>query len=88
MAYRASTFNIQDGSYTRIKDITLSYALPEKALKAIRMQGLRIYVSALNPYTFHNVKNVMDPELGVLGYSMGASHPMTKSFVGGIEVSF
>ena len=87
-SYRASTFNIQDGSYTRIKDITLSYSLPENALKAIRMKGIRIYVSALNPYTFHNVKNVMDPELGVLGYSMGASHPMTKSIVGGIEVTF
>lgn len=87
-SYRASTFNIQDGSYTRIKDITLSYSLPENALKAIRMKGIRIYVSALNPYTFHNVKNVMDPELGVLGYTMGASHPMTKSIVGGIEVTF
>ena len=52
------------------------------------MKGIRIYVSALNPYTFHNVKNVMDPELGVLGYTMGASHPMTKSIVGGIEVTF
>ena len=52
------------------------------------MQGLRVYVSALNPYTFHNVKGVMDPELGTLGYSMGASHTMVKSFVGGIEVSF
>ena len=87
-SYRPSTFNIQDGSYTRIKDITLSYSLPENALKAIRMKGIRIYVSALNPYTFHNVKNVMDPELGVLGYTMGASHPMTKSIVGGIEVTF
>ena len=87
-SYRASTYNIQDGSYTRIKDITLSYSLPENALKAIRMKGIRIYVSALNPYTFHNVKNVMDPELGVLGYTMGASHPMTKSIVGGIEVTF
>lgn len=86
--YAASTFMIQDGSYTRIKDITLSYNLPDNALKAIKMKGLRLYVSALNPYTFHNVKNVMDPELGHLGYTMGASHPMTKSIVGGIEVTF
>lgn len=87
-AYAASTRNIQDGSYTRIKDITLSYSLPEKILKPVRMKGVRIYVSALNPYTFHHVKGVMDPELGVLGYTMGASHTMVKSFVGGVEVSF
>ena len=87
-SYAASTRNIQDGSYTRIKDITLSYSLPQNALKAIHMKGLRIYVSALNPYTFHKVKGVMDPELGTLGYTMGASHTMVKSFVGGVEVSF
>lgn len=86
--YTGSTFMVQDGSYTRIKDITLSYNLPESILKPVGMKGIRVYVSALNPYTFHNVKNVMDPELGTLGYSMGASHPMTKSVVGGIEVTF
>ena len=86
--YSNSTRYLQDGSYMRIKDVTLSYSLPSKVTKAIKMQGLRIYVSALNPYTFHNVKGVMDPELGSLGYSMGASHTMVKSFVGGIEVSF
>ena len=86
--YSNSTRYLQDGSYMRIKDVSLSYAFPEKFLKAVKMQGLRVYVSALNPYTFHNVKGVMDPELGTLGYSMGASHTMVKSFVGGIEVSF
>ena len=86
--YKNSTRYLQDGSYLRIKDITLSYALPENVLKAIKMQGLRVYISALNPYTFHNIKGVMDPELGPLGYSMGAAHTMVKSLVGGIEVSF
>ena len=86
--YKHSTRYLQDGSYLRIKDITLSYELPDKVLKAIKMQGIRFYVSALNPYTFHNVKGVMDPELGPLGYSMGAAHTMVKSLVGGIEVSF
>lgn len=86
--YKNSTRYLQDGSYLRIKDITLSYSLPENVLKAVKMQGVRVYVSALNPYTFHNVQGVMDPELGPLGYSMGASHTMVKSLVGGIEVSF
>lgn len=86
-SYKYSTRHLQNGSYMRIKDITLSYNLPDKWMKACRMQGVRIYVSALNPYTFSNVK-AMDPELGPLGYSMGASHSMVKSFVGGLEVSF
>ena len=83
----SSTRYLKKGDYLRIKDITLSYSLPDSVLKKIRMQGIRIYVSALNPYTFHDL-NVLDPEVGYLGYSMGASHSMVKSFVGGIEVSF
>ena len=51
------------------------------------MKGLRIYVSALNPYTFHDL-TALDPEFGYLGYTMGVTHSMVKSFVGGIEVSF
>ena len=82
-----STRFLQDGSYTRIKDITLSYTLPEKILKPVKMKGVRVYVSALNPYTFHHV-TALDPELGSVGYSNGYTHSMVKSFVGGVEVSF
>lgn len=82
-----STRFMEDGSYLRIKDITLSYDLPEKILKPIKMSGVKIYVSALNPFTFHHV-NAFDPEMGPLGYAYGGNHTMVKSFVGGIEVSF
>lgn len=85
--YVRSTRDIQNGSYLRIKDVSLSYNLPERILKPIKMSGVRLYVSALNPYTFHHVR-ALDPEVGPLGYTMGASHSMVKSFVGGIEVSF
>ncbi len=82
-----STRFLEDGSYLRIKDVTLSYNLPEKALKAIRLNGAKVYLSALNLFTFHHV-TAMDPELGPLGYAYGGNHTMVKSFVGGIEVSF
>ena len=86
-SYVYSTRMLQDGSYMRIKDLSLSYNLPERILNPIKMKGVRVYVSALNPYTFHHVR-ALDPELGALGYTMGASHSMVKSFVGGVEVSF
>ena len=82
-----STRFLEDGSYLRIKDVTLSYNLPENICKAIKMNGVKVYLSALNLFTFHNV-NAMDPELGPLGYAYGGNHTMVKSFVGGIEVSF
>ena len=82
-----STRFLEDGSYLRIKDVTLSYNLPENICKAIKMNGVKVYLSALNLFTFHNV-NAMDPELGPMGYAYGGNHTMVKSFVGGIEVSF
>lgn len=82
-----STRFLQDGSYARIKDVTLSYTLPTTFTDRIKMNGIKVYVSALSPYTFHGV-TAMDPELGGFGYTMGAAHSMVKSFIGGVEVSF
>ena len=77
---------LEDGSYIRFKDITLSYNLPQTALDKIRVKGLRIYVSGLNLYTFSDV-SAFDPEAGVTGVVQGI-YPYTKSVVGGIELTF
>ena len=72
--------------YIRLKDITLSYQLPQSAVEKIRLQGLKFYVSGQNLYTFHDV-SYWDPERGVDGIGAGI-YPMTKTIVGGIEVTF
>ena len=82
-----STRFLQDGSYLRIKDITLSYNVPSKVLDAVRIKGARVYVSALNPYTFHNV-TALDPETGPLGNIEIGVHTAVKSLIGGVEISF
>ena len=82
-----STRFLEDGSYLRIKDVTLSYDLPENICKAIKMSGIKVYFSALNLFTFHHV-NALDPEFGPIGSAYGGNHTAVKTFVGGIEVSF
>ena len=82
-----STRFLQDGSYLRIKDVTLSYNVPSKVLDAIHIKGARVYVSALNPYTFHNV-TALDPETGPLGNIEVGVHTAVKSLIGGVEISF
>lgn len=77
---------LQRSDYLRIKDITLSYSLPKVALDKMHIKGLRFFVSGLNLYCFNDV-DFWDPELGVTGTSAG-NYPLTKSFVGGIELSF
>ena len=77
---------LQRGDYLRLKDVTLSYTLPSNVLEKMNVSGLRVYVSAQNIYTFHDV-DWWDPERGVDGIGYGI-YPMTKSMIGGIELSF
>lgn len=77
---------LERGDYLRIKDVTISYSLPQTALRKIHVKGLRFFVSGLNLYCFNDV-NYWDPEMGVTGTGAG-NYPLTKSFVGGIELSF
>ena len=69
-----------------MKDVTLSYNLPGELLERIKVKGLKLYLSAQNIYTFHDV-DWWDPERGVDGIGYGI-YPMTKAFIGGIELSF
>lgn len=77
---------LEDASYLRVKDVTLSYTLPQNITKKFKVNNLRVYVSGLNLYCFNDV-DFWDPEQGVTGITSGA-YPLTKSVVGGIELTF
>ncbi len=77
---------LERSDYLRIKDVTVSYSLPQNVLDKIHVKGLRFFVSGLNLYCFNDV-NFWDPEMGVTGTGAGV-YPLTKSFVGGVELSF
>lgn len=76
---------LEDGSYFRIKDITLSYQLPRDWMRKIGLNTVRVYASGLNLYTFHDV-NFWDPERGIDGMGYGI-YPVTKSFVVGLDIT-
>lgn len=75
-----------DGSYLRLKNITLSYVLPSALTDRINLKSLKVYASAINLYTFHKV-DYFDPERGVQGGGYGI-YPQTKKLVAGLELSF
>lgn len=77
---------LENASYLRIKDVTLSYTFPQALTQKIKINNLRIYVSGLNLYCFNDV-NFWDPEQGVTGITAG-TYPITKAVVGGIELTF
>ena len=80
----------RNASYTRIKDVTLSYTFPQQILNAIHLSGLTAYVSGRNLYTFTSWKG-WDPEADITqrGWrDYENNYPMTKSFVFGLNVTF
>lgn len=73
-----------DGSFIKIKNITLGYSVPVKLLRKAHMSQLRIYGTVQNPFIF--CKDVMlkglDPE------NTSSDFPLYKTFVFGINASF
>ena len=57
-----STFHLEDGSYLRLKNITLGYTLPKKVLRKMHFDTMRIYLSLDNVCTWTNYSGV-DPEV-------------------------
>ena len=82
---RISTRYIEDGSYLRIKNITIGYTFPRQVLQSIRFSSLRLYASCQNLYTFTRYTG-FDPEVGVNGvdYSL---YPVTRTISVGINVN-
>lgn len=89
---RFSSRVIEDGSYLRLKTLSLGYNLPEKILKPLYLSGLRINVSAQNLLTWTNYSG-MDPEVSARNSNLTpgfdfSAYPQAKTFVLGINATF
>jgi len=86
---------IQDGSFFRIKNVTLGYNLPANLVKRGYLQTVRIYLTAQNLATFTKYTGY-DPEvntygLGTAGYLLGHDFytpPLAKTFLLGANLGF
>ena len=83
---RHSTRFVEDGSYLRIKNVTLGYTLPKEVTQKFHTDMLRIYLSCQNLYTFTKYSG-MDPELGTGGVD-GGTYPVTRTVSFGLNVQF
>jgi len=62
-ALKGSDRFLEDGSYFRLKTLTLGYSLPESLTSKLKMSKLRIYFTAQNLLTITQY-NGYDPEIG------------------------
>lgn len=65
---------IEDGSFLRLKNLTLGYTLPQNITRKFYVKNLRVYLSAQNLFVITGYEGY-DPEV-----SMRAQNPMTPSF--------
>ena len=91
---RPSTYFVEDGSYLRLKNIQLSYAVP---VRNTRFNQLRIYLQAQNLFTITDYEGI-DPEVSLIDFSsenrnldLGVDrgvYPNSRTFVLGVNVGF
>lgn len=89
----SSSYYVEDGSYLRVKDISLSYNFRSNFLKKLGVTRLQPYITATNLLTLTKYSGT-DPEVnewgsngGVQGIDWG-TYPYSKTFVFGINVEF
>lgn len=89
-----STRNIFDGSYLRIRNVTLGYALPARMLKAVKLSSARIFISGENLATFTKYFGY-NPEVNVWAGSTAprygvdqGTYPVARTFSLGLNVGF
>jgi len=83
---------LDDGTYMRINNITLSYLLPESISRKMLLNSLRVYINATNPFIFtknsgfnpdvSNGNNALTPGQDLNDY------PLPKSLILGLNISF
>ncbi|WP_145710288.1 SusC/RagA family TonB-linked outer membrane protein [Chitinophaga japonensis] len=84
----SSDWYIENGSYLRIKNLTLGYTLPAELTKRAGLSALRVYVTANNLYTFTGYKG-FDPEVGMDEYGIDKGrYPQARSILLGLNVNF
>ncbi len=83
----SSMFN-EDGSYFKVKNITLAYQFPNSLLKKIKIKGINVYTIVDNVITFK--KGTMpNPELvNQLGVYTGGFYPTPTKFTLGADIQF
>lgn len=96
VSIQPSTYYLESGSYFRMKNIQLTYTLPQALMSRLRMGGASVYVQGQNLFTITKYSG-MDPEINLRNYSAGndrqigvdgGSYPVAKTVLVGLNLSF
>lgn len=80
--YQSSTFWVRNVSFVRLSNIELGYTIPQRILRKMHVDNLRIFVSGLNLFTWDTLDVNVDPETLSTGY------PVIKTYTAGLSMKF
>jgi TonB-linked SusC/RagA family outer membrane protein len=83
---------IEDGSYIRLKTVSLGYNVPTRIIKSLYLSKLRLTVAAQNLWTITNYSG-MDPEVSVRNSAISpgfdfSAYPIPRTLVFGLNATF
>jgi hypothetical protein len=84
---------VEDASYVRLKNVTLSYTLPRSILQRAKIQSVRVYVSGSNLWTLTDYTGY-DPEANTYGQNTtvigidNGGYPQSRTYQVGATLSF
>ncbi len=90
---RISSRFIEDGSFIRLKNLSLGYRLPQNVIKRLKMENLRFYVSGQNLITFTDYSGY-DPEVGSFNQNPlinnvdNGRYPISRAITFGLNANF
>jgi len=86
---RVSDRWVQDGSYLRLKNVSLAYNVPSKIANKLNISGIRAYITAENLITWTHY-TAYDPEVNSYsGLQLGVddgSYPQSRTFIFGLNI--
>jgi TonB-linked SusC/RagA family outer membrane protein len=85
-----NSFFVESGSYFRIRSVQIGYTLAGSVAENLRLNSLRIYISAQNPLTLFGY-NGYTPEIGGSPIATGIdndTYPLSATYTAGININF
>ncbi len=90
---QTSNWHLEDGTYLRIRNITLGYSFPRALLEQIKISNLRVNFTVQNPFTFtdylgYNPEVNARPDNALSSGEDYASYPLARIYTLGLNLSF
>ena len=79
-----STRYLFDASYIRLKNITLSYAIPASIASKVKLRNVRVFATGINVLTFTKYPG-LDPEAPI-GLNEIGNNPQARTYTGGLQI--